>query len=206
MERHLRKKNERDVIQKKLDSLNQQSRETESALARERSTHANLTAKRTKLLEELVGADAATSGWAHGEIDNLDFSLRASSRVAEGLSNSLARINSEKSTVTSEFARAQETCQQEERAQAFSALQTQIRQDKQASETALDAARSALFALNRTAVQGIAECGEAGRNLVTSALEEFKDQQFNPELLGWRDWGFEVFTNLRFQIYPMARK
>jgi hypothetical protein len=197
---------QRDTIQKKLTVLDRQCRETESALSRERATHGNLTAKRSKFLEELPGADNATEGYLHREIDGLESQLRISSRVAEGLSNSLARLTGERTRLHAEFVEVQEIAAQEKRAQAFTVFSTQIGLDRHAAAAALDAARSALFALNHTAVQGIKECGEQGRSLVGSVLEEFLHQQHNPEaLLGWRSVGFELSGDLRLTVRPMVK-
>jgi chromosome segregation ATPase len=222
LERHLRKKTkgkntpmntttatatvatkQRDVLQKKLDTLNQQSRETESALSRERATHANLTAKRTKLLEGLVGTDAATAGSLHREIDSAESALRASSRVAEGLSNSLSRINNEKSSVASEFSRTQETCEQERRALLFNELQAQLWAHRRAAEDAANAYRVALFKLNSIAVQGKKDCGPQGEGLAEFVISGFQHQQRNPDvLLGWQFHGFEIWGDLHFKIQP----
>jgi chromosome segregation ATPase len=194
---------QRDAIQKKLTALDQQYRETESALTRERSTHASLTAKRAKLLEELPGADDATSGWAHGKIDGLESKLHISSRVMEGLQSLLSRLAGEKSAMASEFAQAQETCEQERRTLVFSELQAQIWARRRAAEDAAAALRVALFELNRTAVQGIKDCGPQAQGLAEFVISEFQHQQHNPDtLLGWQLRGFELWGNLRFTIQP----
>lgn len=192
---------QRDALQKKLTELNQRCRETDSALARERGTHSDLTAKRTKLIEELVGADDATS--AHREIDKLENALRSSARVIEGLSNSLSRLNGEKSAAASEFALAQEICEQERRALLFNELQAQIWARRRAAEDAAAALRVALFELNRTAVEGVKNCGQQAQGLAEFVISEFRHQQHNPDtLLGWQVRGFELWGDLRFTIQP----
>jgi chromosome segregation ATPase len=193
---------QRDALQKKLDSLGQQYREAESALSRERTAHESLTAQRTKLLEELPGADDATSGWAHGEIDRLDGALQISSRVMEALQNSLSRLTGEKTTVHGEYIAAQEIVRQETRTRELAAFQTQIEIDRRAAEQALDAARSALFTLNRTLVRG----EEIGGGSAESISETFRHQQHNPELLGWQSSGFPLPVNLTFTLRPAFKR
>ena len=192
---------QRDSLQKKLDSLGQQYREAE----RERATHGNLSTKRAKQVEELVGADDATTGYLHREIDSLDSDLRASSRLAEGLQNSLSRLTTERTKLHAEFVEAQEIAEQERRSRAFNVFSNQIRLDRQSAEVALDAARSALFVLNRTAGEGNVQHGEAGRQVVALLLGEFTQQQRDPHVLGWKDFGFQKTGDLSFRIEPMVK-
>jgi hypothetical protein len=196
---------QRDVIQRKLTALDQQHRETESALTRERTTHGNLTAKRAKLLEELPGADDATAGYLHREIDSLESELRSSSRLVEGLSASLSRLTGERAKLHAEFREAQDIAEQERRVQAFTEFATQVEVDRRAAEGAFDALRSALFALNHTLVLGVRDHGEAGRSFSTSILDKFASQQHNPEQFGWKSHGFELAGNMQFTIRPMVK-
>jgi chromosome segregation ATPase len=192
-------------LQRQIVVLKATREQNERGLAGERPALRSATEKRAALVSELTEADAAAQAWASNEIDRLDAEIRTFDRRIESYTGAIARIDGHIARLAAELTEANEIVKQEERARAFSALQTQIRKDRRAAEDALDAARNALFVLNRTAVQGIAECGEAGRSIVTSALEEFQHQQHNPEvLLGWHR-RFELWGDLRFTIQPMVK-
>src|SRR5712664_91404 len=93
-------------LRKHLAALDKRRHETESALTRENDVHMKATAERATLVEELAGADDATRGWAHREIDRLDSTLRLSSRVSEGLSSSLSKIGRESAAINVELGEA----------------------------------------------------------------------------------------------------
>jgi chromosome segregation ATPase len=193
-------------LHRQLAGLRATKQQNENGLAGERSTLRSATESRAALVAELTGADEALAGFAHAEIDGLDVKIRTSDRHIESFTAAIARIDGHIVRLTAELNEAAEIAEQERRAQAFTAFRTQIGLDRRAAEAALDAARSALFALNRTAVQGTNECGEAGRQLVAMVLEEFLHEQHNPEaLLGWRSVGFELSGDLQIAVKPMVK-
>jgi hypothetical protein len=194
-------------LRNKVNGLARRRGETEQALLRERVYQKDVTARRTALTAELPDADEATQGYLHSEIDVADNALKLSIRTADGLQETLSKLGNEFAALDTELKEAENLVQQQKRSQALIDLETEIIKQRRIAEEALDAARAALFALNCTAVQGSKECGEQGRYLVTLVVEEFKHQQHNPDaLLGWRDYGFEVFEDLRFTVKPMVRE
>ena len=192
-------------LRKKNTALDERRAETESALARESQKQATLTAERAKFVAELAGADDATVAFAHHEIDRVDSDLRLSSRVAEGLTKSHARIVSEIAAVASELADATETVEREERVKGLSEFQNQIDKDRSAAEDALGNAREALAALNLTAWQGVEKYGTAAQGLAAPVLEEFRHRQFNPENYGWLP-AVANYASLQFTVRPMVKK
>ena len=191
-------------LRKKLATLDTRRHESETALVRERATQAKATTERAKLVEELAGADDATVAWAHNEIDRLDSALRLSSRVSEGLSNSLSRMVSEIAALTVELTEATNIVEQENREQGLRTLKIQLHQTRQAAEAAIGQAREALTALNLAASQGVERYGVAAQGLAATILDEFRHQQINPELTGWRE-SRPNFGNLQFTLRPMVR-
>ena len=192
-----------ETLHKKLTTLGTRRHETESALARERATHGNLTAERAKLTEELSGADAAMEAWAHSEIDRLDSALRLSSRVMEGLSNSLSRMIGEIAATTVELTDAQQIVEANRRAEGLKAFAAKLKHAVLSAERDLGNSRESLATLNRLASQGVEEYGVPAQGLAASVIEEFRHQQHNPELLGWRQSSANY--NLQFTVRPMTK-
>src|SRR5258708_23220060 len=143
-----------ETLHKKLTTLGTRRHESESALARERATHGNLTAERAKLTEEFSGADAATEAWAHSEIDRLDSALRLSSRVMEGLSNSLSRMIGEIAATTVELTDAQQIVEANRRAEGLKAFAANVKHAALSAERDLGNSRNTLATLTRLAPQG----------------------------------------------------
>ena len=65
-------------------------------------------------------------------------------------------------------------------------------------------ALAALAALNLTASRGAEQYGLAAQTFATGLFEEFRHQQVNPELLGWRDSRPNV-ANLQFTVRRMVK-
>jgi chromosome segregation ATPase len=191
-------------LRKKIAALNTRKHEAESALSRENDAQLKATAERASLVEELTGADDATAGWAHREIDRLDSTLSRSSRVSEGLSKSLSRIASEIAALNAELAEATRIIEQEKREKALVAFKIQFQQAMRSAEDALGNARAALAALNLTASRGVEECGIAAQEFAATLLSEFRHQQNNPELCGWRE-SRPNYGNLQFTVRPMVK-
>jgi chromosome segregation ATPase len=192
-------------LHKKLTTLGTRRHETESALSRERATHGNLTAERAKLTEELSGADAATVGWAHSEIDRLDSALRLSSRVMEGLSNSLSRMIGEIAATTVELTDAQQIVEANRRAEGLKAFAAKLKHAVLSAEQALANSRESLATLNRLASQGVEEYGVPAQGLAATVLDEFRHRQNNPELCGWYD-ARPNYGGFRFSVTPMVKE
>jgi chromosome segregation ATPase len=194
-----------EKLRKKLATLDTRRHETEAALARERATHGDVTAKRAALTEELAGADAATAGWAHGEIDRLDSALRLSSRVTEGLSNSLSRMIGEIAATTAELTDAQQIVEANRRAEGLKAFAAKLKHAVLSAERDFANLRESLATLNRLASQGVEEYGAPAQGLAETALEAFRHQENNPESFGWRD-SRPNYGGFRFSVTPMTRE
>jgi len=192
-----------EKLHKKLTTLGTRRHETESALARERATHGNLTAERAKLTEELSGADAATEAWAHSEIDRLDSALRLSSRVMEGQTTSLSRMIGEIAATTVELTEAQQIVEANRRAEGLKAFAAKLKHAVLSTEQALGNSRESLATLNRLASQAVEEYGVPAQGLAASVIEAFRHQQHNPELLGFRQSSANY--NLQFMVRPMEK-
>ncbi len=192
-------------LRKQLATLEKRRQETDSALAREHDAHLKATAERGTLVEELAGADDATAGWAHSEIDRLDSVLRLSSRVSEGLSNSLSRMAREIETLSNELGQVQQTIAAEAQAEGLRVFWVELKEARQSAEEALGNARAALATLNLTASRGIEQYGVPAQTFAAQLLSEFRHEQVNPELLGWRDSRQNHVENLQFTVRPMVK-
>jgi hypothetical protein len=191
-------------LRKQLAALDKRRHETESALTRENDVHLKATAERATLVEELAGADDATAARSHREIDRLDATLRLSARRSESLSSLLARIGREIAALNVELTEATRIVEQEKREKALVAFKIQFQQAMRSAEEALGNARAALTALNLTASQGVEECGIAAQTFAATLLSEFRHQQDNPELLGFRD-SRPNYGSLGFTVRPMVK-
>jgi chromosome segregation ATPase len=191
-------------LRKQLAGLYTRKREAESALAREHDTQQKATAERITLVAELVDADSATAGWAHREIDRLDSALRVSSRLSEGLSNSISRMTSENESLSNELQQVERAIAAEEHAEGLRVFAAQLNQARRSAEEALGNARAALAALNLAAARGFEQYGVAAQSFATGLLEEFRHQQVNPELIGWRD-SRPNYANLQLTVRPMVK-
>jgi chromosome segregation ATPase len=191
-------------LRKKIALLATRRRETESALARERTTHESATARRAELVGELAGADEARAKRVHAELDGLESKLRASGRVIESLSGSVSKIANEIASLDADLAEAGRIIEHERREQGLSALRIQLQNDRRSAEDAMGNARAALAALNRTALQGVERYGVAAQSLVEPIIEEFRHEQFNPGLIGWRQ-EFHNFLSLKFTVSPIVK-
>jgi len=137
-----------EQLRKQLAGLYKRKGEVEVALQREHGTQENATAKRAKLVGELAGADDATAAWAHNEIDGLDSTLRLSSRVAEGLSQSLSGLVNEIAALNLEFTEARRAVEQETAARDLEVFGVELRQGIQDCIENLAAVRKSLAAVN----------------------------------------------------------
>jgi chromosome segregation ATPase len=205
MDTQLTTASERAVeLRKQLAALDTRRHEAESALARENETQLKATADRATLVEELAGADEATAGWAHSEIDRIDSVLRLSSRVSEGLSTSLSRMASEIKSLSNELSQVQQAIAAEVQAEGLRVFWVELNQARKSAEEALGNARATLAALNLTAARGIEQYGVPAQTFAAQSLSEFRHQQVNPELLGWRD-SRNNHENLQFTVRPMVK-
>jgi hypothetical protein len=137
-----------EQLRKQLAGLHKRKGEVEVALQREHGTQEDATAKRAKLVGELAGADEATAAWAHNEIDGLDCTLRLSSRVAEGLSQSLSGLVNEIAALNLEFTEARRAVEQETAARDLEVFGVELRQGIQDCIENLAAVRKSLAAVN----------------------------------------------------------
>jgi hypothetical protein len=197
------------VLRKQLAVLDTRKQETESALARERATHARVTGERAKLVEELAGADDATAGWAHGELDRLDSTLRLSSRLAESFEKALSKIANEVEALNAEVLEVERVIRAEERAKALEAFRINLQQAARRAGESLDSARADLAALviletnTVLAANGGAQHEANIHRICEPILDEFTRQQANLDSRGWRP--FQGFRGLQFLIRPMTR-
>ena len=191
-------------LRKQLAGLDTRKREAESALAREHDVQLKATAERITVVAELVGADSATAGYAHGEIDRLDQALRVSSRVSEGLSNSLSRMAREIETLSNELSQVEQAIAAEVQAEGLRVFWAELNQARRSAEDAMGNVRAALATLSLMASRGIEQYGVPAQTFTAQVLSEFRHQQVNPELLGWRD-SRNNHENLQFTVRPMVK-
>ena len=197
------------ALRKQLAVRNTRRQESESALAREHATHARVTAERAKLVEELAGADNATAGWAHGELDRLDSALRLSSRLAESLEKALAKAVHEIQALGAELMEVESAIRAGERAKALEAFRINLQQAARRASESLDNARAdlaALVLLETKAVLGAnGDAVHEGNihRICEPILADFTSQQANLDSRGWRL--FQGLRGLQFLIRPMTR-
>jgi hypothetical protein len=191
-------------LQAEINGLYRRKGEIELLLQREHVMQEKVAAKRKELVGELPGVDSATEAWAHSEIDAADNALKLSIRTAEGLQSTLTKLLNAIASAEIEFAEATRIIEQGKREQGLRALEIQLQEDRQTAESAFGNLRKALAALNLTASQGVEQYGVAGQNLVTPVIEEFRHQQHNPELLGYRQSSANY--NLQFMVRPMTKE
>ena len=196
-------------LRNQLKVLDTRRGEAESALTRERATHAHVTAERAKVVEELAGADDATAGWAHGELDRLDSALRLSSRLAESFEKALSKTAKEIEGLHAEVLEVERVVRAEERAKALEAFRINLQQAARRAAASLDSARADLAALVILETNTVlAASGDAAHEvnihrICEPILEEFTRQQANPDSRGWRL--FHGLRGLQFLIRPMTR-
>ena len=191
-------------LQKKITALDGRRRDTESALARETTAQRDLTAKRAVLVEELPGADEATVAWAHNEIDGIDSRLRGSSRVAEGLSNSLPKLVNEIAALTAELEQVASEVRAQERAAQLKAFTEKLRCAAKEAEQDLNRVRESLSALTRLGADGVAAFEFDAQRICEQAFADFFASQTNLDERGWRP-ASPSYTTIEFLIRPLTR-
>jgi hypothetical protein len=206
-----REKNEMDTATKAAAELRRQlvglqatKQQNENGLAGERSTLRRATERRVTLVGELVAADEATTAWANVEIDRQDNTIRTTERRIQSYEIALARIDGQIGQLSIELTEAVKIVEQEKREQGLRVFRVQFQKAKETAERALASAREALAALNLTATEGTEQYGITVQDFVATVLQEFKHQQVNPQLLGWK--AVRQGADLSIMLYPMERK
>ncbi len=199
-----------EQLRKQLAGLHRRKGEVEVALQREHGTQEDATAKRAKLVGELAGADEATAAWAHHEIDGLDSTLRLSSRVAEGLSNSLSGLVREIAGLEPELHEAELQVGRERSAKSLTDFRNRLEQAAHQVAQDLDNARRAFGALHLCAVKGIdehvvEEYRNAALRICEQVFSDFESKQVNLEARGLKRVaaGFQNTSNTGVFIRPM---
>src|SRR5258707_11418555 len=180
-----------EQLRKQLAGLHKRKGEVEAALQREHGTQEDATVKRAKLVGELAGADEATAAWAHNEIDGLDSTLRLSSRVAEGLSNSLSRLVNEIATLNLEYTEARRAVEQEAAARDLEVFGVELGQGIQDCIENLAAVRKSLAAVNVLSAKAVKRHADspttqiAALRIAEAAFEKLFAAERNLTNNGW---------------------
>lgn|SRR3984957_8591056 len=200
-----------EQLRKQLAGLHKRKGEVEVAFQRERGTQEGATAKRAELVGELAGADDATAAWAHDEIDGLDSTLRLSSRVAEGLSNSLAGLIRDIAGLEPELREAELQVARERHAKSLTDFRNRLEQAAHQAAEDLDTARRAFASLHVCAAEGIEEQGAeeyriSALRICELVFAEFESKQTNLAARGLKRLaiGFQNTVQTGVFVRPMV--
>jgi len=108
-------------------------------------------------------------------------------------------------TLSNELGQVQQTIAAEAQAEGLRVFWVELKEARQSAEEALGNARAALATLNLTASRGIEQYGVPAQTFAAQLLSEFRHEQVNPELLGWRDSRQNHVENLQFTVRPMVK-
>lgn len=191
-------------LRRRIDTFTAKKREVESGHARERAALAQAEETRLALVKELADADAATEGWAHGEIDKLDSQIVVLTRKTSALGNALKAIEVELEPFATELREVEQTIQAEQRAEALRVFQSKMEHAVKTASGALANARERLADLNRLAAEGVEMYADAGLRIVGPVVEEFVLGEANLDVRGWKP-SRPVYTRLEFVVRSMTR-
>jgi hypothetical protein len=191
-------------LKTQIAELDKRQGEVEGKLSMEQSALQRATQQRARLVEEFVGADAATVGWAETEIDKLDREITSRRRFIEAHESALRKIVAESESLRLEHVAVERALQQEAEEKALVNWQAELKQAVASASEHMAASREALAALNAAASRGADRFGARAHTVLTPLFEQFVFSHANLEQAGWRD-SFPQYTRLFFTIRPMTR-
>jgi hypothetical protein len=188
------------------NALYRRKGEIEGAIQREHVLQEDADAKRKKLVEGLPGADLATEGYIHSEVDAIEECLKLSIRTADGLRGQLAQLVSEIGALEPELLQAESQVQQEQRAKAFQEFRGNLERCAEQLTQALDNSRRNFACLQLAAAEGIDKHGIDGMRICEQVFAEFYSKQFNLEARGLRRVyaGFQNTQQTGVLVQPMT--